>query len=112
MKKISLNLAIMVFMLCVILYASMVHANPFLVCDPQTDVTEYRVIVDGSETIVQAVDLGNGTVRLEYDCAGLIPGAHHFDVSARNLWGESEQVPFDCVKVLPGNPSGIGLETK
>jgi len=97
----------------ILLIASTSWANPFLVCDPTPEaVTHYGVTVDGVDEVVPSFDCGDGTVRLMYDCEGFSPGAHHIEVRAINLWGESDTVPFDCVKVLPSIPSGIGLSAK
>lgn len=86
-------------------------ANPFLVCDPVAEnLTNYVVMQDGVKYDSIPKDLGNGTVRLQYDLGGLSIGEHHFEVAAENEWGRSDFAPFDCTKSLPGAPSGLRLE--
>jgi len=84
-------------------------ASPFLVCDPQTNVTHYVITGDINVT-VPATDLGDGTVRLQYDLAGITEGTFTIEVKAKNVWGESVTVPFDFVKALPAVPSAIRIE--
>ena len=98
--------------LMVICFSTWAFAGPYLVCDPQTNVAEYRVVVDGSGDIVTAHDLGDGTVMLRFDCTGLTEGAHNFEVYSVNIWGESSPTPFDCVKALPSSPGGVGLSAE
>lgn len=101
MKRIFLALGIL------LLWSSVVWANPFLVCDPQIDVDEYIVTFDGvPETILY--NESGGVVILK-DLVGIATGSHNVDVKAKNIWGESVSVPFGFVKSLPGAPTGIGL---
>jgi len=85
---------------------ALAFASPFLVCDPQTNVTHYVISGDINVT-VPATDLGDGTVRLQYDLAGITEGTFNLEVKAKNVWGESVAVPFDFVKALPAVPSNI-----
>ncbi len=97
--------------LTVILWASSVLAQPFLVSDPTSEpVAEYVVTLDGVETISPAQDLGNGMVKLHHDMAGITDGPHTMEVKARNIWGDSLPAPFAFTKTLPLVPVGIGLE--
>ena len=84
-------------------------ASPFLVCDPQTNVTHY-IITGDINTTVPAVNLGDGTFRLEYDLAGITEGTFNLEVKAKNVWGQSTPVPFDFVKALPAVPVAIRIE--
>lgn len=95
----------------ILAWASLAWSAPFLVCDPQTGVDSYTVVLDGSSSSSVPQDLGDGTVRLHFDLAGISDGSHHVDVSAKNIWGESASVPLDFDKLLPGVPSGIGLSS-
>jgi len=85
---------------------------PYLVTAPQKDVTSYLVDLDGTvtESPANIVDAGAGTSRLYLDVSGVSLGTHHVEIVAKNMWGQSDPVPFDFVKALPGAPSGIGLE--
>ncbi|KKL08098.1 hypothetical protein LCGC14_2579280 [marine sediment metagenome] len=96
--------------LTIILWASSLYAQPFLISDPQTSAEEYVVTIDGVESISSAQDLGDGTVRLYHDLAGVSDGLHNVEVKARNVWGSSTPVPFSFEKILPGVPVNIGLE--
>ena len=89
--------------------ASLAFAAPFLVCDPQTNVTHYVITGDINVT-VPAKDLGDGTVRLEYDLDGITDGIHTLELKARNIWGDSTPVPFEFVKALPDAVEAIRIE--
>ncbi|KKL80640.1 hypothetical protein LCGC14_2002770 [marine sediment metagenome] len=89
---------------------SIALAQPFLVSDPQTGAEEYVVTIDGVEDISPAQDLGNGTVRLYHDMAGVSDGLHNVEVKARNMWEDSLPTPFAFTRTPPGAPAGIGLE--
>ena len=108
MTKYSLILMIILSFLFIAITAL---ADPFLVCDPQpkTDVTHYVITGDINAT-VPAKDLGDGTVRLEYDLAGIVEGTFNLEVKAKNVWGQSTPVPFDFVKALPAAPGAIRIE--
>jgi len=92
---------------------SIAHSAPFLVCDPQPNhITHYMVNMDGTETEVPAQDLGDGTVRLHYDLAGLSEGQHHVEVRAKNVWGVSDPAPFDFTKSSPVLPTGFSISAE
>ena len=78
---------------------------PRLVCDPQEGVDYYLVTIDGIVRRSDAVE-----TRLDYDLDYLSIGNHVCAVQSCNMWGESEAAPFEFTSVLPGVPSGIGLE--
>lgn len=103
---------ILLAILIVTLSAVPVFANPFLVCDPQTNVTQYVVTLDGVTTTVDAFDLGDGTVMLKFDLAGISNGNHDMSIKAKNIWEESIAVPFVFNKQAPQTPSGIGLSAE
>ena len=92
-----------------LLLVGQAFAAPFLVCDPQTNITEYIITGDINIT-VPAFDLGDGTVRLQYDLSGITEGTFNLQVKAKNIWGESVAVPFDFVKALPAAPVVIRIE--
>jgi len=100
----------MLFIGLFLLIPSLALANPFLVCDPQTNVTHYVVTIDGNTTTVLAFDLGDGTVMLKYDLAGISVDTHSTEVKAKNIWDESVAVPFVFVKAIPGVPTAIRIE--
>lgn len=89
---------------------SLARADPFLVCDPQTNVTKYVVTMDGATSIVPAFDLGDGSVRLHYDLADLPPGPHDVKVRAKNVWGASAEVCLNFTKALPDALEGLCIE--
>ena len=93
----------------ILLFTAMVDAAPFLVCDPQPNATQYIVEFDGVvETVTYNTDGPGGSVLLK-DLAGIDDGPHAVIVRAMNFWGLSDPVPFDFVKELPVNPSGVAL---
>lgn len=100
----------MLFIGLFLLIPCLTFASPFLVCDPQTNVTHYIVTINGNTTEVLAFDLGDGTVMLRYDLAGILTGIHNTTVKAKNIWGESVAVPFEFVKALPAVPKAIRIE--
>jgi len=115
MRTVSTFFALILFALLMALialfaFAQFSHAAPFLICDPQTNVTHYVVTLDGDTSTAPAFDLGDGTLMLKYDLAGIPAGAHNVQVKAKNLWGESIPVPFDFTKALPDVPGGIRIE--
>ncbi|MBA7494732.1 hypothetical protein ES702_05309 [subsurface metagenome] len=112
-KTSFLFIAIFAFIIAFILVLallSLAYADPFLICDPQTNVTHYVVDMDGDKTTVPAFDLGDGTVMLKYDLAGIPTGTHNVEVKAKNVWGESTSVPFDFTKALPGVVERLRIE--
>ena len=106
MKKL---LFLSIMLTAVVLFAALALASPFLICDPQTNVTHYVITGDINVT-VPATDLGDGTVRLQYDLAGITEGTFNLQVKAKNIWGESVAVPFDFVKAIPAVPEVIRIE--
>lgn len=89
------------------------YGAPFLVCDPQPNhITHYIVNLDGTETEVPAQDLGDGTVRLHFDLAGVPEGSHHVEVRAKNIWGVSDPAPFDFTRENPQTPSGFSISAE
>ena len=68
--------------------------------------------IDGVSTEVEAFDLGDGEVMLKYGLDGLSNGMHEVSVKAKNIWGESEPVPFSFTREDPPTPVGIGLSSE
>ena len=101
---------LMLGVLVLMMFTGTVLADPFLVCDPQTNVTHYVITLDGISTTVPAVDLGDDTFNLSFDLGGIDVGNHNVELKAKNIWGESIAVPFVFVKSLPEVPTGIGLK--
>ena len=99
----------MLFIGIFLLIPSLAFAEPFLVCDPQTNVTHYVITGDINVT-VPATDLGDGTVRLQYDLNGITVGTFNLELKAKNIWGESVTIPFDFVKAIPVVPEAIRIE--
>lgn len=96
-----------ILVLCIFRLA---QADPYLICDPATNVTHYVVTLDGDTSTVPAFDLGDGTLMLKYDLAGIPTGPHNVAVKAKNLWGESTSVPFDFTKALPDAAERLRIE--
>ena len=92
-----------------VLCVSLAVAGPFLVCDPQKNVTSYIVVLDGEAQEVVAQDMGDNTTRLHFDLAEVSEGSHNATVAAKNIWGESEPVPFFFESAVPGSACVLGL---
>jgi hypothetical protein len=109
MKRKSLMLVIVFFWL----FTGIAFANPFLVCDPQTGVDNYKVEISGPMNVtVDVLPDTTGTFGFKLDISplGLVNGSYTVRVSASNMWGTSSwstAYPFD--KDLPGEPQGIRL---
>jgi hypothetical protein len=84
-------------------------AAPFLICNPQTNVTSYMLTFDGVEQEVGAYDLGDDTVTLHFDLCDIADGDHTGEVRAKNIWGVSEALPFYFSKAVPECPSVVNI---
>jgi len=104
----------LILVLLLLLIPMWAWAGPFLVCDPQTGITHYEVVVNGNPNTVDAQD-----TRLSYDLDGLGIGVHNFQVSAITLyndpnggagsWGKSDAVPFVGTRILVNPASGLSV---
>jgi len=105
MKKILIILTVL------FLTADMAFASPFLICTPVTDAESYLVKIDGAADPVEVpgYQTQDGKIMIHWDLFEFANGNHHLEVAAKNMWGQSEYVPFDFTKQVAGNPLGIGL---
>jgi len=116
MRRIFLHITVFLFFVLFLFCAlamitnNIARAAPFLVCDPQTDVTHYVVIINDTTDTVKAFDLGDGKVILRYDLAGVPDGKNECLIRSKNEWGESVSVPFVFTKVLPGVLINVHIE--
>ena len=87
-------------------------AGPNVVSDSFTGsmVEECVIVIDGVESSVAPVVTAPGQARCEFNVGGVSEGTHTIAMHTKNLWGVSEQVPFDFTKELPPGLSGIRLE--
>jgi hypothetical protein len=91
--------------------------GPYLVCDPYPTgpsvavPSEFVIVLNGFEYIsAAATDPITGGVYLNFDLDTLwSPGPNSLIVWARNIWGESTQVPFDFFAGPPGTPTGTRI---
>lgn len=108
--------------LIVLVWASGVHAAPFVVCDSYgPDVVQPDVFAvkldNASYADVPAVAVTGG-VALKYDVGSVTTGQHAIRVKAvKNSaeWGrlESEEAVFTFVRpAAPATPAGIGLSAQ
>lgn len=108
MKKI---LAVFIVMA---LLPSLAAAEPFLVCDPMTNVDQTRVTVSGSQEPWQdytEATVDGVTYCVLMDLAGIPEGSYIATAAARNIWGESsESDPFDFTKTVPTGVVSIDLK--
>jgi hypothetical protein len=77
----------------------------YLICDPQQAITQYRIIVDGVDYVVNADENGG----LMYQIDWVEQGAHSIQVHAINMWGEGNPCPFDFTRNRPNVPENILL---
>jgi len=105
----------LILVLLLLLTPMWAWAGPwFLVCDSQTGVTHYEVVLNGEAEVVEAQD-----TRLNYDLEGLGIGVHNFEVSAMILyndpnggagsWGKSDPAPFVGTRVQVNPASGLSV---
>lgn len=92
-------------------------ADPWLVCDPQSDATGYIYTLNGGAevTVPYATQTLSGrTVAVVADLAPLPTGAFTFQVKAYKddpVWGrlQSASVPFVSSKPSAGSPQGMAI---
>ena len=111
-SHITIFLLFVLFLFCALamITNTMARAAPFLICDPQTNVTHYVVIINETMDTVKAFDLGDGKVMLRYDLAGVLDGKNECLVRSKNEWGESVAVPFVFTKRLPDAAVNVHIE--
>ena len=91
-----------------LLFAGQVFANPFLVCDPQTGVEEYQLIVDGNDMGIYPAET-DGSAAIELSQFNLPDGEHTYILVAMNAWGQATSDPFVNIKIVPVLPTGMAL---
>jgi len=111
-NRLLLILAAAAVILLTIAFLGMAWEAPFLVCDPQENITSYIVDLDGVITEEPAFGLGDGTVRLYYDLGGIADGVHNCTVTAKNVWGVAEPTPFSFSKIQPESPSVLDISAQ
>ena len=113
-SHITIFLLFVLFLFCFLAMFTnnMARAAPFLICDPQTNVTHYVVTINEITETVAAYDLGDGTVMLAYDLKDVDTGLNTCLVKAKNEWGESVNVPFSFTRAPPDAPVNVRKEQK
>ena len=106
--------------IAVILFAftSLAQAEPWLVCNTQTDATGYIWRLNGGAwtTVPYSTKvIGTVTYALITDAAAVPAGIFTYEVKAYKddpAWGrlESAIVPFSGTRPSLGNPSGMGIK--
>jgi hypothetical protein len=109
MKRLSKIMWSLVLLYAVVLLLTWeAWAEPFLVCDPQTDATGYIYTMNGGPEVTVPYEtrvLRGTTYAFIADLGPLPNGAFTYSVKAYNVWGQSIAVPFSDTKVLPGSVS-------
>jgi len=95
-----------------LVFAVSAWAGPFLVTNPQENVTSYMVTIDGVTQEEPAFDLGDGTTILHFDLDAVTDGDHNCTVASKNMWGESETLPFQFSKMLPESVSVLDISAQ
>ena len=95
---------------CLVLISSGVFASPFIVCDPQADVTFYKVTGPAWVPTTNVTAQTDGSVKL--DIAAATVGTNAMTFKACNMWGTIENCstssPFTFVRPsTPVVPSGL-----
>ncbi len=104
---------IILLVIGIVLMASTVFAGPFLVCDPQTGVTHYK-LTGPAWVPATSTAIADGSLRL--DIAASTVGSNALTVAACKtdvIWGElcSATVPFSFVRpALPTTPANVKLQ--
>jgi len=116
MTKNLMKTLILIFML--VLFPVFAFAAPVnITCDPQANVDEYNLFINGIKvaTSEAIVDVETGLYYLLFDLKtlGLVDGNHIATATAVNEWGESalsNECPF--TKVIPANPLNLRVSSK
>lgn len=103
---------IILALVLIFISATFVLASPFVVTDPVSSklLKECVIKIDGTESIINAQAVDSDNVRCVIDVESVSEGEHTISIKAKNIWGESDEVPFVFSKQLPPNPSNIHLE--
>lgn len=90
------------------------YADPFLVCDPQAGVTQYRVVFDGGGEELSPAQVDGAAL---HDIGHLTIGSHTGTIEAgaqytlngeeQPVWKWSDPVPFDLT--VPATPAVVGI---
>ena len=103
------HLKVLIFLVFAItfLLPAMSRAAPFLVCDPQSGITEYIIDINGTELSVFSAE-SDGSMR--YDLQGLAERSYTVKAKAGNLWGWSAYSdPFVFNVSIPLKPSNVKI---
>ena len=111
MKKLFLVLVLL-------LMATPVWAEPFLVCDPQTDADGYIYTLNGGPEVqvpYQTQTFSDGVKAVIADAASIPEGPFTYQVKAYKddpVWGrlQSTIVPFSSTRPGIGTPSNVGMK--
>lgn len=89
MKRILMAIGIL---MCL---ASTAFAAPFLVCDPQAGVTNYRVSLDNGATWQDVAPDATNEYGFKLDLEGISNGTYNVKAQACNQWGcSTDSSPF------------------
>ena len=118
MKKVLLTLLI----IGIILSSSLAFAQPFLACDPDPNVSEYIVELDGVEYPASpAIDVRpDATIIVDLDGMITYQTLHTIRVKAVNIWNDESEwtLPFEfmvssgggvTVRQIPNTPNVLRL---
>ena len=96
MKQWGIAIAILLLSIFVI-WLALTYGSPFLACDPQENVTEYVIDIDGEQHTT--------SYPMKFDLSIISEGQHTIKAKASNMWGESDwSETLTCIKVIPGKP--------
>jgi len=110
MKKTLMFLTACIWMLTA---PRLIYSAPFLVCDPQTGVDNYKVEISGPANVTQDVvpdPTGQYGFTLDLAPLALPDGSYTVRANASNMWGTSDwTVEYPFVKSATVPPANIRL---
>ena len=108
------------FLACLLLLSAQAFGAPFLVSDPYVQASDpnmnpVQFVIHGltaTDVTVQATQLSNGTLVLQYDLATLPNGQYAVTAAAINIFGGESTFsapPFAFTKGVPAPPSNLRI---
>ena len=92
--------------------------KPYIVCDPQENVSMYDLMFDGvnhwtiaAYEILDGPDTGKSVLKFDLNMAGLAEGHHDVIIKALNTYGASPPASFSFDLDIPDMPMNIRIES-
>lgn len=107
------TLMLLIVCICLLTVPGLIYCAPFLLCDPQGGVDNYKVEISGPVIVTQDVapdPTGKYGFALDLSPLSLPDGSYTVRANASNMWGTSDwsvAYPFD--KSVSGVPANLRL---